>query len=293
MKFGIIGDGNAGRLHKEAIKGLSGEHTIITVDTKYGSNISHLDDFPERLKECDYISVCVPHGFHVHVAEVVRANCKAKILLEKPVGVTEEQINILEKIPEVYPVFQNRFSPLLNKFERLFSSIIGEQKCSVYVTVNMPRDEEYYSGWRGDPIHCEHVLTNQAIHYFDYVIQLCGGLSNLNAFAVRFNDRKDYEAMLEMGNKKITFRCTTKCNAKNLWINCIVNDWAELTLSDTTIMGRKVFEQMEDIHNQYGSYTGSGRYHKEFIEGVIAGSSKLPSIQYACDLMRLCLKMVK
>lgn len=189
--FGIVGCGNIGPIHADAIAGVPGAYLVAVSDVSlararklakiYGA-VAYAD-YQEMLK-CDDIQVvclCVPSGMRLEIALACIAAGK-HILCEKPLEVTTARaariIQAAEKAGVILAcVFQSRFT----KASRLVKEAVDQGRFGRLVLVNAYvkwfRSSKYYRSvkWRGTKkLDGGGALMNQGIHMIDLILWLAG-----------------------------------------------------------------------------------------------------------------------
>ena len=149
MKFGLIGDGNIARRHKEAIRHVEGELAWIYDPIKYGDSSAKLLQVPT-----DCIVICSPS--HLHREHIKTAlDCTQSVIVEKPLCLPWEPI-----------IDDDRINVVLQcRYLDLPESARG-------VTVKMVRDFSYFNTWKGNSRMTGGIFFNLFIHYIDMAIKL-------------------------------------------------------------------------------------------------------------------------
>ena len=198
--FGIIGLGMIADFHAKAIGELSDGCLVAAYDMipekvfafcsgKEGVNpYTDLEEFLSD-PDLDIVTVTTPSGAHLDVA-LAAVNAGKHVIVEKPIEVTTERIDILIKAAKekgvlISGIFQSRF------FEapQLIMKAIREGRfgrltlCDAQV--KWYRTQEYYDsvGWRGTwKLDGGGALMNQSIHAIDLLQWFCGPVSEVSAF---------------------------------------------------------------------------------------------------------------
>jgi predicted dehydrogenase len=196
--FGIIGCGNIGPVHAEAIHQVRGARLLGVSDVveasakklagKYGADT--YTDYRKMLERKDIhaICLCVPSGLRAEIAEVCAAAGK-NILSEKPLEVTTKRIDRIIQATDKAGVilgciFQSRFaegSQLIRKAidqGRFGKLVLGDAYIKWY------RTPEYYASapWRGTwKLDGGGVLMNQGIHQIDLLQWFMGPAKTVRA----------------------------------------------------------------------------------------------------------------
>jgi len=189
--FGIIGCGNIGPVHADAISQVSDARLVAVSDVveqnaqrlarKYSA--SAYTDYRMLLdrKDVEAVCLCVPSGMRAEIGAAC-ANAGKHILAEKPIEVSTKRVDRLidaasKANVKLGCVFQSRFaegSRLIRKaveqgrFGRL---VLGDAYIKWY------RSQEYYSSgaWRGTrKFDGGGALINQGIHQIDLLLWFMG-----------------------------------------------------------------------------------------------------------------------
>jgi len=201
-KFGLIGCGTISAAHGSALTQLaeSGCAKVVSCydilpekskafSEKYGAKIE--DSYESMLaSDIDAVCVCLPSGIHVpYAVQALRAG--KNVVVEKPLGITPEQLDEIEKvqketgkrvgvISQLY--FSEGFSKTLEAVQggRLGKIILGE------VSMKYWRTAEYFKagGWRGTwAMDGGGALMNQGIHGVQLLLHLLGPVRSVKAYA--------------------------------------------------------------------------------------------------------------
>ncbi len=189
--FGIIGCGNIGPVHAEAISQIKGARLVAVSDIdetraqllaqRHGAQAC--TDYTALLERDDIqaISLCVPSGMRVELAEKCAAAGK-HILAEKPLEISTKRIDRLVATAAKHKVllggvFQSRFSDGALRIQqavqkgRFGKLILGDAYIKWY------RSQEYYNSgaWRGTrKLDGGGALMNQGIHQIDLLLWFMG-----------------------------------------------------------------------------------------------------------------------
>jgi UDP-N-acetyl-2-amino-2-deoxyglucuronate dehydrogenase len=196
--YGIIGCGNIGPIHAEAIQQVPGAKLVAVADVvpgaadklagKYGAQ--GYTDYREMITRDDLhaVCLCVPSGLRLEIAETC-AKAGKHILSEKPLEVTTKRIDRIVSACDKAGVllgciFQSRFSEdsLLVKKAieqgRFGKLILGD------ASIKWWRSQEYYGtgAWRGTwKLDGGGALMNQGIHYIDLLQWFMGPVKTVTA----------------------------------------------------------------------------------------------------------------
>jgi UDP-N-acetyl-2-amino-2-deoxyglucuronate dehydrogenase len=198
MKVIIVGFGNAGKhyLNLLILKKIK-EIFIVEKNTIPKSKFYKKISFTEIKKKklfFDFAFISSPSGLHYSQAKFfLRRN--SNVLIEKPFVLNLRDAKDLIKISDktkkkCWTALQNRH----NKSTVFFRKIINQKKigkvCLVDCSMYWHRNDKYYSnGWRGTYKLDGGVLSNQAIHLLDILINTFGKIKYYDVFA-NFNKKK-------------------------------------------------------------------------------------------------------
>lgn len=236
MRVAIIGLGAIAPLHVEALLAC-GQKIVALCDVetekckkfneKYALNAHEYSDYKEMLdrEKIDAVHICTPHYLHAEMA-IYALNKNINALTEKPLAISEEQLDGLEKAvknskAQLGVCFQTRYDDSKQKLKEI---IRAEDVVAAYVNLVWIRDKAYYqsAAWRGTKaMEGGGVLINQAIHSLDIMQWVCG--MPKSATARCFNDslkgvievEDTVHAVYDLGNNRnIIFNAT---NAAKAW----------------------------------------------------------------------------
>ncbi|HPO15751.1 MAG TPA: Gfo/Idh/MocA family oxidoreductase [Candidatus Hydrogenedentes bacterium] len=194
----IVGCGNIGPVHAAAISQVRGAKLVAVSDIdearaaslagKYGAEV--YTDYRAMLRRADIqaVSICVPSGLRVDIAEACAAAGK-HILSEKPLEINTERIDRIIRAADKAKVllgciFQSRFAEgtqqLLKAVQqgRFGKLVLGDAYIKWY------RTQEYYAAgkWRGTKKwDGGGALMNQGIHYIDLLLYFMGPVKRVTA----------------------------------------------------------------------------------------------------------------
>ena len=197
--FGIIGCGVIADFHANAIAELSADAKLLGVcDVNFDAaekfarrhaakaylNESELLADPEIQAVC----ICTPSGYHS--ASVINAAKSGKhIVCEKPLAITREQLDTVEKVCResgvtVTVISQNRYAKSVRRVKQAVDEgLLGKVVCAdIYMKYH--RSQEYYDSgsWRGTKrIDGGGALMNQGIHGIDLLLYIAGDIKSVYA----------------------------------------------------------------------------------------------------------------
>jgi len=196
--FAIIGCGNIGPVHAEAITHVRGAKLVAVSDISEATarrladqyKVPMYTDYREMLKRPDVqaVCLCIPSGLRAEIAVACAAAGK-HILSEKPLEVTTSRIDQIIRATEKAGVllgciFQSRFAegPQLirqaldqGRFGKL---VLGDAYIKWY------RSQQYYDSgaWRGTwKLDGGGALMNQGIHMIDLLTWFMGPVKSVQA----------------------------------------------------------------------------------------------------------------
>lgn len=198
---GIIGCGVIANYHSSAVLELKDKAKLVGVTDgklerakKFAEEhgTGYFRDLDEMLAspEIDIVCICTPSGLH---AEAIIACAKADkhVVVEKPLGITTEQLDEVEKAVnesgiKASCILQSRFYRSVKRTKNAIDEgLIGKIVCAdVYMKYN--RTQAYYdsSAWRGTKVlDGGGALMNQGIHGVDLLLHLMGPVKSVFAFA--------------------------------------------------------------------------------------------------------------
>ncbi|MBI2435827.1 MAG: Gfo/Idh/MocA family oxidoreductase [Candidatus Hydrogenedentes bacterium] len=196
--FGIIGCGNIGPVHAEAIANVRNARLVAVSDVveasaqrlagKYGAEV--YTDYRAMIARPDIeaVCICVPSGLRVEIAEACAAAGK-NILSEKPLEVSSKRIDRIIQAADKAGVllgciFQSRFS----EDSQLVYQAIQEGRFGKLVLgdayIKWYRSPAYYASgaWRGTKkLDGGGALMNQGIHQIDLLLWFMGEVKQVQA----------------------------------------------------------------------------------------------------------------
>lgn len=201
IRFGIIGCGVIADFHANAILEIPGEAELVGVtDVLYDAaekfskrhGIKAFKNLEEMLnsKEIDVVNICTPSGYHAEVV-IKAAQAGKHIIVEKPMAITTEQLDVIEKVCEenkimLSSISQNRFARSVTMTKKAIEEgMLGKIVCAdIYMKYN--RTQEYYDSgsWRGTKrIDGGGALMNQGIHGVDLLQYFAGPIKSVYALS--------------------------------------------------------------------------------------------------------------
>lgn len=224
IRFGIIGAGNIGNVHAQAIKNTPGAELVAVATRdqprgeafagKHGCEFHSDYHFLVSRQDINAVTICTPPDLHAPMA-VDAASAGKHVLCEKPMARTTGECDAMIAACQhagvtLGIVFQSRFDPLARKLKSLIDNDILGRLLWVSANTIWYRSDEYYrSGpWRGI---LEHegggVVINQAIHAIDLLLWLTGMPTRVTARTRTLNHAIEIEdgaiAMLEYADTRL------------------------------------------------------------------------------------------
>ena len=190
----IVGYGNIGLVHAEALKDIENASVYAVCDTdEKRLNAAKTDlksklysDFEKCLEDekIDYFHICTPHYLHFEMIKKVLEKGKIAVV-EKPHVMKREQMDVLLSkydTKRIIPIFQNRENECVKKMKNLTENRtdFGKLICAKGI-LTWSRDADYYNSapWRGTKKYeGGSALINQAIHTLDIMSYFCGGATD-------------------------------------------------------------------------------------------------------------------
>lgn len=198
FRFGIIGCGAIAGIHAQAIEAMEKGALEAVCDSAperakafAESRGCHWHSTPEELiadPNIDIVCICVPSGLHA-VYAVMAARAGKHIVVEKPMAITEAQLDEVEQAVNAAGVKLTVISQLrfMESVQRLKSAIDSGVLGKIYFAdcrMRYYRSQEYYDqgGWRGTwALDGGGALMNQGIHGIDLVQYIMGGVESVYA----------------------------------------------------------------------------------------------------------------
>ena len=191
LGFGIIGCGMISKWHAHAIASQKDAVLIGATSASLESaerfaaehNCKVFPSVEDMLssEEIDVVCICTPSGLHASMA-VMAANAKKHFVVEKPMAITEAQVqDILQACQKNgvkgAVISQLRFSKAVQLVKKAIEDGVLGQILTGDVSMKYYRSPEYYAsaGWRGTwEMDGGGALMNQGIHGIDVLQYLVG-----------------------------------------------------------------------------------------------------------------------
>ncbi len=196
--FGLIGCGAIARIHAEAIMNIKDASIVAVYDYSFEFATGFAEKYGckayETLEELladgniDIVNICTPSGLHSQQV-VAAANAKKNIIVEKPMAITQRQMEDAIAAVEANGVKLEVISQLrFTQPIRLVKQAVDSGKLGKIYLANFRmlyyRSHDYYgkSGWRGTwAMDGGGALMNQGIHGIDLVQYIMGGVKSVQA----------------------------------------------------------------------------------------------------------------
>lgn len=203
VRFGVIGCGSISSVFMDAVKQLDNA----AVTRVFDANASRAESFAARngaipcasmdallaAEDVDAVYICTPSGLHADCA-VRAAGAGKHIVVEKPMGVSTEQLDSIQKACEgsgvkLCAVSQLYFSDAYQRVKRAVESGGFGKVFLADLSMKYFRSDEYYQsgGWRGTwALDGGGALMNQGIHGVGLLLGLMGRPKSVTALARTF-----------------------------------------------------------------------------------------------------------
>ncbi|MCQ2742001.1 MAG: Gfo/Idh/MocA family oxidoreductase [Bacilli bacterium] len=310
MKTAIIGTGNIGHVHAEALNklGFSIDAVCdISDEAMRDFTCPKYKDYKEMLQkeEIDIVHICTPHYLHFEMAKYCLEN-NINVIIEKPVGIKEEELDeliALEKKSKALAgvCFQTRYNHAM-KFTKAY--LEEHEPEAGYATLLWNRDMAYYNSapWRGKwATEGGGLLINQAIHTIDFLVWSLGApktiAANVSNLVHPLIEVEDNAIVMGRGERPFTLLASTGASSNYL------NQVAIKTKDGHTIriVGESVFvdDKIQKVKKEEYFYGKAcyGRGHEymfdDFYSCVEEGKPYFLNIEEASKANRVVLKSYK
>ena len=134
-----------------------------------------------KKEKLDGVIISTPSGTHHKVAKLV-SDAGVNLLIDKPVDITKEAIDVIEKSVKASGVtcgvvYQNRLTPIFNGLKKVIDDKLLGRPLICDFRMKWYRSQEYYDagGWRGTwKMDGGGSIMNQGIHCVDILCWLFG-----------------------------------------------------------------------------------------------------------------------
>lgn len=152
------------------------------------------------LTDIDVIDICTPPHLHAPQAEAALRRGR-HVVCEKPLTLSLDVIDHLAQVEResgkrLMPIFQYRFGGGVRKMRRLLAAGLTGAPLIASVDIHWRRRANYYSmtPWRGKlATELGGVLTSQAIHALDMLMEIVGPAKRLFAFTATKSNAVEVE----------------------------------------------------------------------------------------------------
>jgi len=181
LKFVSIGIGEIwNKAHHDAINACGKLVAVCDVDQNKMKDLAvkHYTNWKKMLKseDCDVVTISTPNFEHVKMA-IMAAKLGKRVILEKPIGLTEKERNLLDEYADKIAVcYQRRFNSQCKLIKSISDKII-----SIDAKILVRRDPYYWNTWRKDKRKSGGGnLINIDIHYLDLLQWWLGPFYGIN-----------------------------------------------------------------------------------------------------------------
>lgn len=285
MKFALLGFGQIGKVHQQAMQNSSLIELVAIIDEKNPEleipYFPDLETFVDQKVEADVVIIATPNGLHFqHAKTCVEAGYH--VLVEKPITLNSKDLERLLFMGEqnnkrIFNMLQLRFSPIVQWFKQ----VLNDRKLGEIYMVNVNcywnRNEEYYNNriWHGTKNMDGGVLFTQFSHFVDVLHYWFDELKPLDIRKFNFNHKNSIEfpdsGMLTFAMEKEGFG----------HLNYTISTFEKNFESDITIIAEKGTLQIggqymnninylnaESLSHPFDNIIGS-KFHQNALEEVV------------------------
>lgn len=285
MKFALLGFGQIGKVHQQAMQNSSLIELVAIIDEKNPEleipYFPDLETFVDQKVEADVVIIATPNGLHFqHAKTCVQAGYH--VLVEKPITLNSKDLERLLFMGEqnnkrIFNMLQLRFSPIVQWFKQ----VLNDRKLGEIYMVNVNcywnRNEEYYNNriWHGTKNMDGGVLFTQFSHFVDVLHYWFDELKPLDIRKFNFNHKNSIEfpdsGMLTFAMEKEGFG----------HLNYTISTFEKNFESDITIIAEKGTLQIggqymnninylnaESLSHPFDNIIGS-KFHQNALEEVV------------------------
>ncbi len=209
LNFAIIGAGNIGKIHAEAIAHIPQAKVSIVCNRSKGPGRALAEehqalwmaDYAEAVTrdDVDAVAICTPSGSHMEIA-IASAEAGKHVLVEKPLDITLPRVDaMIEAVRQagviLACVFPRRFAEgVVKAKEALAQGRLGRLSLAD-VYVKWYRPQAYYdNNWRGTwALDGGGALMNQSIHNIDLLQWLVGPVETVFACTATLSHEMETE----------------------------------------------------------------------------------------------------
>lgn len=187
LRVGFIGFGTISNIHYQALK--NNKHaelvSIASLTDPKIPNIHYYENYQEMIKKemLDVVHILTPHYLHYEMIDYCNHR-GLNILVEKPVAITMQDLNALEKLKpkaKIGCVLQNRYN---DTFLTLKQEVKNQKILGMRAILTWSRNDSYYNEkpWRSTFKEAgSGLLYNQAIHTIDLIQELAGPIKEITS----------------------------------------------------------------------------------------------------------------
>ncbi len=177
-------------------------------EVKFFTEIERFDRHLEKLRRgpeegrVQYVSICSPNYLHdAHCRLALRVGADA--ICEKPLVINPWNFEALEELEaetnhRIHTILQLRVHPELIKLKQSLQNQSGQREVTLtYVTSRGPW---YHVSWKGQQDKSGGVATNIGVHFFDLLLWLFGGASDIKVYT---SDNHRMSGFIELEHARV------------------------------------------------------------------------------------------
>lgn len=300
-RIGLVGCGSIGKRHAAVIDAEQNAELVAVCDidkeqidslTALYQDLKGYVQLEEMLEQenIEILIIATPHHLHCEMT-VLACNAGVSVLVEKPMALTSEECNRMNKAAEqnhvnLWVVKQNRFNvPVQLTKDALDKKMLGQifmVKCDILWN----RYPGYYntSPWRGSKEKEGGALFTLGSHFIDLLLMWFGNIREANGFSALKNHAIEIE---DVGLANVEFE--NGILGQISWTTCVYNKNYEGSITiigenGTIKIGGKYLNKIEywdvngyplqegveyiDKPNLYGKYQGTSSNHDKVIHAL-------------------------
>jgi UDP-N-acetyl-2-amino-2-deoxyglucuronate dehydrogenase len=252
LTFAIAGLGGISSRHINAIEAVGGK-VVATYDPD-PSRGSTAGSFEELLKsKAEYVVLLTPNCMHKEQARQALDAGKG-VVVEKPPVMTLFDVGYFGLDEPIYAVSQLRYMESIKNLRR---KVMKDKGYDIRLDVQAHREPMYLANWRGDPEWSGGLLPTIAIHYFDVLTWIFGGLERIDY--IRWLDEWHIQGRVELEKGTVHFNIgiTSGDNVKTL------------TVGDEEIdLAAEFFELHEEVYKDVVDPNSTGVHPTELSKAL-------------------------
>lgn len=205
----LVGCGRISKRHIEAISANPGVKIAMVCDINEERakekasqlNVPYTTDY-RTIRDVDVVSVLTPSGLHPrHAAEIAETTNVLHIICEKPLSLTlREAYELYARVQKagknLYPVYQNRYNPLVKMVKELIDSGKLGRIYQFVCNILWNRNDEYFAiDWHGTREFDGGVMYTQASHYVDMLHYFFGEVESYKGLGGSLRDFDVYDTV--------------------------------------------------------------------------------------------------